>query len=77
MGLFDDLTDPRPGLQVLGPGAVCLPGFALPFVAALLAALHEVTAAAPFRHMVTPGGFRMTVAMTNCGLAGWVSDETG
>jgi alkylated DNA repair protein (DNA oxidative demethylase) len=32
---------------------------------------------APFRHMVTPGGFRMPVAMTNCGALGWVSDPTG
>ncbi|MGH8629503.1 MAG: DNA oxidative demethylase AlkB, partial [Burkholderiales bacterium] len=28
-------------------------------------------------HMITPGGFRMSVAMTNCGLAGWVSDQSG
>jgi len=27
--------------------------------------------------MVTPGGFSMSVAMTNCGQAGWVTDRTG
>jgi alkylated DNA repair protein (DNA oxidative demethylase) len=27
--------------------------------------------------MVTPGGFVMSVAMTNCGAAGWVTDRTG
>jgi alkylated DNA repair protein (DNA oxidative demethylase) len=76
MRLFDDPIEaraPRP----LGPGAVLLPGFALPMASALLAALDEVIAAAPLRHMITPGGFRMTVAMTNCGSAGWVSDRTG
>jgi alkylated DNA repair protein (DNA oxidative demethylase) len=27
--------------------------------------------------MVTPGGFVMSVAMTNCGAAGWVTDRSG
>jgi alkylated DNA repair protein (DNA oxidative demethylase) len=45
--------------------------------AVLLADLRGVLAEAPFRHMVTPGGFRMSVAMTNCGALGWVSDSTG
>jgi len=44
---------------------------------ALLVELAAVTAAAPFRHLVTPGGFRMSVAMTNCGSLGWVSDRSG
>jgi alkylated DNA repair protein (DNA oxidative demethylase) len=61
----------------LAPGAVVLPGFAAPAGAALLAALSEVIARAPFRHMVTPGGFRMSVAMTNCGSYGWVTDRNG
>jgi alkylated DNA repair protein (DNA oxidative demethylase) len=43
----------------------------------LLEALGSVTAQAPFRHMITPGGYRMSVAMTNCGPWGWVSDRTG
>src|SRR5262249_36146035 len=38
---------------------------------------EKVAAQAPFRHMVTPGGFRMSVAMTNCGALGWVTDQTG
>src|SRR5207249_341954 len=37
----------------------------------------RVTEAAPFRHLVTPGGYTMSVAMTNCGPVGWVSDRTG
>jgi alkylated DNA repair protein (DNA oxidative demethylase) len=61
----------------LAPGARLLRGFARPVDEALLAALSAVAAAAPFRHMVTPGGYRMSVAMTNCGPAGWVTDRTG
>lgn len=63
--------------ESLGPGAVVLRGFAAPDQAALLAGLQEVIAQAPFRHMMTPGGFRMSVAMTNCGALGWVTDRTG
>lgn len=61
----------------LGPGAVVLRGFARSEEAALLAALQDVTAQAPFRHMITPGGFRMSVALTNCGALGWTTDATG
>lgn len=63
--------------ELLAPGAWVLRGFALDRVAALLAALERISAAAPFRHLVTPGGFRMSVAMTNCGGFGWVSDRRG
>lgn len=59
------------------PGFAYLPGFALPLEDELLAAVNEVAAAAPFRHMLTPGGQRMSVAMTNCGEVGWVTDRTG
>jgi alkylated DNA repair protein (DNA oxidative demethylase) len=63
--------------EPLGPGAVVLRGFARPDEATLLADVQDVTAQAPFRHMVTPGGFRMSVAMTNCGALGWVTDRSG
>ena len=63
--------------EALAPGAVVLRGFALGREAALQEALASVTAAAPFRHLVTPGGFTMSVAMTNCGELGWVSDRRG
>src|SRR5208337_243161 len=59
------------------PGAFVLHGFALRDETALLHAFHEVTAKAPFRHMITPGGYRMSVAMTNCGRAGWITDRGG
>ncbi len=61
----------------LGPGAVLLRGFAAPQGAAILSAVEYVSSRAPFRHMVTPGGFRMSVAMTSCGGLGWVTDRTG
>jgi DNA oxidative demethylase len=61
----------------LAPGAWLLRGFALGPARELLAGVGDVAAAAPFRHLVTPGGFRMSVAMTNCGALGWVSDRRG
>ncbi len=54
-----------------------LRGFARPIEAELMAALREIVAQAPFRHMVTPGGHTMSVAMTNCGGKGWVTDRSG
>jgi DNA oxidative demethylase len=63
--------------EVMAEGAVLFRGLALPHDDELLRALDDVTAAAPFRHMVTPGGFAMSVAMTNCGAAGWVTDRSG
>lgn len=77
MTLTRDLFD-EPAADLAGrPGLAYLPGLALPFEQPLLAAIAEVAAAAPFRHMVTPGGQRMSVAMTNCGQAGWVTDRKG
>src|SRR5438270_6702828 len=63
--------------EEIAPGAFVLRGFALSMETAVLGALREVTAAAPFRNMVTPGGYRMSVAMTNCGALGWVTDRNG
>ncbi|WP_256645773.1 DNA oxidative demethylase AlkB [Thermomonas paludicola] len=61
----------------LGRHACVLHGFALPVAAELLAGVEVVSAAAPFRHLVTPGGHAMSVAMTNCGSLGWCSDRRG
>jgi len=63
--------------ESLGPGAVVLPGAAATCAAELLAAVERVTAESPFRLMSTPGGYRMSVAMTNCGAAGWITDQRG
>ncbi len=71
-----DLLPPDPP-EIMAEGALLLHGAALSREAALLAALARITDRAPFRHMVTPGGFTMSVAMTNCGAAGWVADRSG
>jgi alkylated DNA repair protein (DNA oxidative demethylase) len=76
LDLFES-TEVEPTEQRLGPGAVVLRRFALPWEAELLSALGEITIQAPFRHLITPGGFTMSVAMSNCGALGWVSDRTG
>lgn len=78
--LFASLETERPGTpatEVLAEGAVVLRGFALPAEAALLDGLQRVLTQAPLRHMVTPGGYTMSVAMTSCGALGWVSDRRG
>ncbi|VTU17639.1 Alpha-ketoglutarate-dependent dioxygenase AlkB [Variovorax sp. SRS16] len=65
------------GTVPIEPGAVLLRGFAGPHATTLHADLMRVVAEAPLRHLVTPGGFRMSVAMSNCGALGWVSDRRG
>ena len=75
--LFDDLPSAPQAPEWLEPGAVVLRGFALEQAAALLQAVDAITAQAPFRHLITPGGKRMSVAMTNCGPLGWISDRSG
>ena len=74
--LFESLP-PAQRSETLGPDAMVLRGFAIDVAPALLAAVADVTAQSPFRHLVTPGGFTMSVAMTNCGEYGWVSDRRG
>jgi alkylated DNA repair protein (DNA oxidative demethylase) len=61
----------------LGNDAMVLRRFACDIEAEVLAALNAVAALAPFRNMVTPGGYTMSVAMTNCGAAGWITDSNG
>ncbi len=75
--LFAGLPDIRPSREEIAEGAVLLRGFATPFEDDLIAALREIAEQAPFRHMSTPGGHQMSVAMTNCGHAGWVTDRSG
>jgi alkylated DNA repair protein (DNA oxidative demethylase) len=75
--LFDLPGEAQAGMESLAEGALVLHGFAVKQATALLAAIAEVGAVAPFRRMVTPGGYEMSVAMTNCGTAGWVTDRKG
>jgi len=75
--LFASLPDVRPSREDIAEGAVLLRGFAGPLEDELITALREIVEQAPFRHMLTPGGHQMSVAMTNCGSAGWVTDRSG
>jgi DNA oxidative demethylase len=75
LDLFAD--DQRHWHEELCNGAVVLRHFAADQSRELLAALDDVVSDAPFRQMITPGGYRMSVAMTNCGTWGWTSDRDG
>lgn len=74
---LDLFAAPPPARERLGPGTLLLRGYALPEEGDLFAALQAIVAASPFRRMVTPGGHAMSVAMTNAGPLGWVSDRRG
>lgn len=72
-----DLGDGPLRTVELAPGAVLLGGLAAAKETQLLQRIAEIAAVAPFRHMSTPGGRSMSVAMTNAGALGWVSDGSG
>jgi alkylated DNA repair protein (DNA oxidative demethylase) len=75
--LFGSPDEETPWDESIGPGAVLLRRYACARAGALLAAVKTIAASAPFRHLETPGGQRMSVAMTNCGEQGWISDRRG
>jgi alkylated DNA repair protein (DNA oxidative demethylase) len=75
--LFDSIREPGLPLDLLGAGTAILNGFALGRETELAFVMQAISKLAPFRHMITPGGFRMSVALTNCGTYGWVTDRTG
>jgi DNA oxidative demethylase len=75
--LFESVGDARPSQEAMAEGAVLLRGLARPCESGLIAALHAIEAQAPFRHMQTPGGHQMSVAMINCGAFGWITDRSG
>jgi DNA oxidative demethylase len=75
--LFEGLAEAQPARETIAESAILLRGFAMPIERDLIAALREIIGQAPFRHMSTPGGHQMSVAMTNCGTAGWVTDRSG
>ena len=70
----DLFAEPR---EAMAEGAVLLRGFALSHESEIVSAIDTVAAAAPFRNMLTPGGYAMSVAMTTCGDVGWVTDRAG
>ena len=66
-----------PRQEQIAEGALLLRSYLAGSETEIFDVLPSVFAASPFRHMVTPGGFRMSVAMTNAGRVGWTSDRTG
>lgn len=72
-----DFASPDGSREELAPGAWVLRGFAFDHTDALLHEIDGIAARSPFRHLVTPGGKTMSVAMTNCGRLGWFSDRRG
>lgn len=78
--MFTEELFPNPWVlpnEQLAPHAWVLRGFALPQLAQILAAVAAIESASPFRHMLTPGGHTMSVALTNCGALGWTSGRLG
>jgi alkylated DNA repair protein (DNA oxidative demethylase) len=63
--------------ETLQEGAMLLRGFASAQAQCLIEEVAHVARASPFRHLIVPGGYTMSVAMTNCGRVGWVSDRSG
>jgi alkylated DNA repair protein (DNA oxidative demethylase) len=77
LDLFPDQPPVEPAEERLAPGTVLLRAFARANAPSLVSAVAAVARQAPFRQMTTPGGYRMSVAMTNCGTAGWTTDAAG
>lgn len=75
--LFETFFDADTSCLPIAPGAVLLRGFARAQAQALMASVDQITACAALRHLQTPGGRAMSVAMSNCGSWGWTSDAQG
>jgi DNA oxidative demethylase len=75
--LFDNVAEAQPSREEIADGAVLLRGFVKPIESELIDTVRAIVAQSPFRRMTTPGGHLMSVAMTNCGERGWITDHTG
>ncbi|QQO20981.1 DNA oxidative demethylase AlkB [Bradyrhizobium diazoefficiens] len=75
--LFESVAEAQPSREEIADGAVLLPGFVKPIENELIASVRAIVAQSPLRRMTTPGGHLMSVAMTNCGERGWITDHTG
>ncbi|WP_435036430.1 DNA oxidative demethylase AlkB [Pseudomonas neuropathica] len=73
----DHEPEQRPRAEKIGEQSWLLHGFALPLIEQILPALDAILVAAPLRHMVTPGGFSMSVGTSSCGPLGWITDRHG
>lgn len=75
--LFDSVAEAQPSREEIADGAMLLRGFVRPIERELIDTVRAIVAQSPFRRMTTPGGYQMSVAMTNCGERGWITDHTG
>jgi alkylated DNA repair protein (DNA oxidative demethylase) len=76
-GLLSNICGSGTGTETLAEGAMLLRGFVTAEAASIIETVWQIAEVAPFRHMITPGGYRMSVAMTNCGRVGWTADRSG
>jgi alkylated DNA repair protein (DNA oxidative demethylase) len=74
---MSDLFAKLDPIEPFDTGAVLLRGFCAAEAEALVREIETIAAASPFRSMQVPGGGVMSVAMTNCGAVGWVTDRSG
>jgi alkylated DNA repair protein (DNA oxidative demethylase) len=77
LDLFADDAPQLTATEQIGPQSFVFRGFALPLIGRLLPALEAVLTRAPFRNMITPGGYTMSVALSSCGQFGWTTDRSG
>ncbi len=77
LDMFDEPAEAQPQRLALADGALVLRGFATDDASAVLEAIATVVRTAPLRRLITPGGYTMSVEMSNCGPLGWVSDASG
>jgi alkylated DNA repair protein (DNA oxidative demethylase) len=78
-GMSDLFAEVAPAVETekLADGAFLFRRFAGESTASIVRLVSQIAEVSPFRHMITPGGKRMSVAMTNCGSAGWTTDRQG
>jgi DNA oxidative demethylase len=74
--LFAEVT-PLIETEKLADGVFLFRNLAAESAPSIVQMVSRITKVSPFRHMITPGGYRMSVAMTNCGRVGWITDRHG
>lgn len=74
---MSDLLSQLDPIESIGDGAMLLRGFCAADAAHLVHDIDAIARRSPFRTMSVPGGGTMSVGMTNCGTAGWITDARG
>jgi alkylated DNA repair protein (DNA oxidative demethylase) len=74
---FNQIDVRRRAREQIKDGAYVLRDRGLASKTELLIAIDAASSLGPFRHMVTRGGYTMSVSIMNCGAWGWVADRRG